>query len=344
MKDKICLVTGAGASIPYGFPSGRELVKYISKFEPVKNKLWGYFRNGDIKNFKRNWFDLRCIATAMEICNIKDALDKLKSFKDLLIEVEPTSIDVFLERNRDFMDVGKFVLAWYFVFRENQNYLEMNKEKASGGDPESDADWYRYLWSFLYNNFNIIENGLLSIVTYNYDRSLEDFLYNKLVKTLGVDEGLKLFKRLAIIHLHGSLGQIDILKYGAAGLNDFPDISNGQDGISILESFRDIFISITDKFKILFEAEESSYKDGNELLKAAKYIYILGFGFGKENIDNLGLPSVTKHSRFTIASGYKRTANEIRIKTQLFGSKSSIKIHADKGIIDFLRNHSIIVN
>jgi len=81
------------------------------------------------------------------------------------------SVDAYLERTDEDISLGKYLLALSLKRLEVLDQLF----------PPSNSGWYQYLFnSLIAQNSGFGENNL-TIVTFNYDRSLEAYLYNALL-------------------------------------------------------------------------------------------------------------------------------------------------------------------
>ncbi len=183
---KTIFILGAGASYPYGFPLGQELVTSIIKSSSYKvdsigrvnatpDYLGGLLASGFLKS-------------------------DIDNFRHYLRESNPNSIDAYLSENKHFLQIGKSCIAYILLKHEsNFGYIA-----ARGGD------WYNYLGNILTtadpDNFD------LKIYSFNYDRSLEYFLKNKAQSFFynNMEKQKKFLEKIPIIHLHGSLGDISL--------------------------------------------------------------------------------------------------------------------------------------
>src|SRR5258708_38955318 len=70
--------------------------------------------------------------------------------------------------------------------------------------------WYEYLFNQLNTQFEDFGRNQLKILTFNYDRSLEHFLFTALKNASGTSVGdcAGKLKTMQIIHLHGDLGPL----------------------------------------------------------------------------------------------------------------------------------------
>src|ERR1700733_1686340 len=168
-------VLGAGASIPYGYPSGETLIGWLTASQ-----------QGD--------------------STISEAdFDRLRQ---ALLRSPDKSVDAFLERQpRDLQDIGKRAIAESLIRCEDPKKLF--RQSASDAD-----DWIRFLLSELLADvhFERLFDLPLAFVTFNYDRSLEAVLMDCLTskyKREVEQVGPLLKERLPIVHVHGDLGPLD---------------------------------------------------------------------------------------------------------------------------------------
>ncbi len=173
----VVLVLGAGASYPYGFPLGQELVD-----EAIA-------RSGGLKPI---------------LAEIDETLSmQLDEFLRELRAAHPDSIDAFLEaRHPQFAQVGKAVIAYHLMKNEHEQKLE---------NATRDEDWYQHLLykMLLTDGYEGFGFNRIAILTYNYDRSLEYSIF-KMLRGLGhsKDDCRKALERLFIRHLHGQIGYL----------------------------------------------------------------------------------------------------------------------------------------
>ena len=170
------LVLGAGASKPFGFPSGRELVDIVTGGlqDPGGTDLGKFLIS----------------------CGFKS--EDLRQFSHNLVYSQRNSVDAFLEYRPEFTAVGKAAIVSVLIQREDPKNLFI------------DGDWYRYLFQMLNTSFEDFEKNTIAIITFNYDRSLEFYLVRALKAAYGrsVDECVAKVASIPIIHLHGKMGEI----------------------------------------------------------------------------------------------------------------------------------------
>jgi hypothetical protein len=127
--------------------------------------------------------------------------DEVDRFLQTLRHAGYRSVDRFLESNPECMTIGKKAIATILLACEKPENLF--PPKATGP-----SHWYQILsdaldpagGSFAYND--------LRIITFNYDRSIEHYLFTVLKNRFDLDEATALaaFRCIPIVHVHGSLG------------------------------------------------------------------------------------------------------------------------------------------
>ena len=133
---------------------------------------------------------------------LKDAVGysegQISGFRDAFYYSGRNSLDAFLEHRTDLIEIGKAVIACLLINKENVERLF----RFDG------RHWLRYLYNNLNATFEEFGGNKLSIVTFNYDRAVEHFLFTSLKNSYNKsdEECAKALSAIPIIHLHGSLG------------------------------------------------------------------------------------------------------------------------------------------
>jgi len=284
------LVLGAGASMPLGFPSGRKLVALISDI------LNGHSET--VSLLEKHGYDNE------QICEFR---------KNLLLSGR-SSVDEFLEYRTDFIDVGKEAIAAALLrFEQTTNLFNVNK----------DNNWYQYLFGLLNTSFDEFCQNKLAIITFNYDRSFEHYLFTGLQHAYNKndEECAEKLNKIPIVHVYGKLGRLpweqtrySLVPYDAA---TYPNklglyVRRGGENIKIIHE--DI-------------EKDPEFNQAFELLIAAKHIYFLGFGFNETNLKRLRIESLchpdipdkvicgTSHGlsrrQKQLVEGYRKTPNRL---------------------------------
>ncbi len=177
-------VLGAGASEPYGFPTGPQL---------LRNLLLTLHRA-----------DRGAYVSAFEcLLHLGYSEEKIAQFRDALAASGRTSVDAFLEHRPEFMDIGKVAMAAELIPCEKHNRL-------FGVDVAANEHWYQVLFNKLSTDFDHWGKNDVAFLTFNYDRSLEYYLITAIRNAYGKSfaEAVKIVEALRFIHLYGDLGQL----------------------------------------------------------------------------------------------------------------------------------------
>ena len=171
-------VLGAGASVPYGYPTGAGLRSLVLQGLKGKHEL-----------------PLRCMEEEdLKRLGAECAISLEKSKK--------TAVDAFLEHRREFEKVGKLVMACELLDCEDEGKMFSEKEIP--------GDWLTYLLSGMDGPFDLFGCNAVSFITFNYDRVVEHVMFNAAKHRYGKsDEECKaVIKEIPFVHVHGSLGPL----------------------------------------------------------------------------------------------------------------------------------------
>lgn len=252
ISEDTALILGAGASQPYGYPIGIQLreniINHLDSNKPGYQALRSIgFSRSDILEFRT---DLKGSMTY--------------------------NIDDFLQYREDLKEIGKVSIAYMI------NSCEYKKNLLN---PKEELDWYRYLYNRILTNFNDLKNNKINIITFNYDRSLEEYIFNALKRHYKKsDEECKHnIDKLNIIHVYG---QLDSLPWQD---NSGRPYDHNYDYRKYLE--------ISAKgIQTLEEIKSSTINQIHTALEMAKKIYFLGFGYGESNLKLLKIKNILKSS------------------------------------------------
>lgn len=244
MAGKTVLVLGAGSSIAMGYPIGDELRKLIISAEQRKF--------------------LKLI-----ICNENNDERLLIQFVDQFNRSQMNSIDAFLARRPEFSDVGKRTIAAILLNKEDKGLLHSS--------PHPD-NWYRYLFNSITSHiWDDLDFTNISILTFNYDRSLEHYLAFAMMASYGktFEECCNKLKDLRIIHIYGSLGPCLPTDQNYFPYGDKPTSQT----VTIAASALKVIPEGRDNDQLLVNARD--------MLVTAHKIAFLGFGFDATNLMRL---------------------------------------------------------
>jgi len=252
------LVLGAGASHDYGFPTGRQLMLNICRDSVQGNWLF-QFLEGDM-GFGG------------------DAVDE---FRQALELSQAPSIDRFLAHRAVFQRLGKAAIA--------ATLLRIESYAFRRHDP-SQMKWYEFLFRVMIDGGGAFEANRLSVITFNYDRSLEAFWFSALrhLNGLSEDAAIEMVEKIPVFHVHGQLER---------RLWRNPIESGYRYGLaSELSQLAPAWVKeAADGIRVLREDEELPNSGPVlEVLTQAQEVLFLGFGFHGENVKRLSLSEVEK--------------------------------------------------
>jgi hypothetical protein len=126
----------------------------------------------------------------------------------------------------------------------------------------------------------------LAFVTFNYDRTVEHFLFTSLKNSYGRSEAecQAALDAIPIIHLHGRLGYLPWQK--GEGRAFRPDVNPemlriASSGIKIIH-------------EDISDGRDKDYERAKALLQKSEQVLFLGFGFNEANISRLEIPKLPK--------------------------------------------------
>jgi hypothetical protein len=242
------LILGAGASYEYGLPLGFALLQQIHEW---------------------------CGRARVETSYI-EMLRKFQIIPELATEFAASldgchseSIDDLLETRPNFKQIGKAAIAMLLLAAEKVDVIGRIKER--------NKQWYSYLFSRIKGNKPTdLANNQITIVTFNYDRSIEQayrvtFAHNHGCNTDMIDQFMK---SVPIIHLHGILGTVQENPYGSPLTP--ASFERAMNGIKTVDEVNDT-------------AHRGAFEIARAAIQAADKIIILGFGFHPTNLRRLRL-------------------------------------------------------
>lgn len=295
IKSPITLILGAGASAHLQFPTGEKLHNEIVE-------------------------TANAIGT-QELFNTGIELKEVREFGDALRRSGVLSVDAFLQTRREYLEVGKFLIARQLIKVEHEPTLHQ------GGS----ENWYFYLYNKLCGSngcFEDLEQNQLKIVTFNYDRSLEQFLFVSLLNRFNkpINEIAQAIERLGIYHVHGKLGNLPWQG------GQYTRAYNGSISPQIIAKAAEGIHLIHDEIPDLGVIQK--------IIAGSKEIHFLGLGYHELNMRRLGFPMKSPPSTM---SGTSRglTVHEAELIQKEYGVYLvNGRFQQRETILDLLRNHA----
>lgn len=302
IHQRTILVLGAGASAEYGFPTGTELVEEICM------------------NLRNEW----------EIGVIEDvgfSPSQTTHFRDKLWEADVPSVDAFLANpvNHEYIGIGKAAVALSLVRHENLSNIQ--RKLADPGEEK----FYTTLWRKLGTNPDEFTSSAsrTTIVTFNYDRSLE---YSLLMRLKAVcrdeSEALQAIKQLKILHVYGMLCKPDFLD----NLGGRPYRSEAKTDYRTIQRCVKSMYSPDEE-----NAEFSEFNPGSHMAGPRDLMCFVGFGYDPINIRKLKLPAQWVDTMIIVGTAFGRSPNERYQIEASFNGKIKLGDSNDKAV-EFLRS------
>lgn len=294
MSGKTVFVIGAGASKEVNLPTGEELKTYISHILDLEMRF-GTLKAGDelLVNAFRSYAKK----------NNKQDINDFITHSLLIREALPLaiSIDNFIDAHRENQSIAfcsKLAITRAILNAEKNSLLHpsklINHHKANFKILKN--TWYLSFFRLLTENCSITDLkarfNSLTLIIFNYDRCIEQFLLIALMKYYNIDnnKALELINYIEIYHPYGSVGNIlktderQPVSYGT-------DINHEQ--LLLLSNEIRTFTEGTDKKNSNIISIKDNIRDASKLI-------FLGFAFNKLNMDLLRSSEPTKNDHSTV--------------------------------------------
>jgi hypothetical protein len=297
------VILGAGASEEYGFPVGSTLIQdiLIDYINPKHKKhvaliceldKWRYPDIGHIEYCP----DEQSSYTVTHYPIVKPKDSFVDEFISTLKKSQTASIDDFLYHHGKYRLIGKVSILLNLI-RKERSY----KQEEYG--------WYSYLWRLLYQgtggDIKKILKNRIKIITFNYERSIEQFLHMALSNMFSIDEPKivdEVLNQIEVYHVYGRLGRLpwqDI----ELPVCDFGENLEKGNHLGVIKAGKEFGqIELTkeafDQCKHVLAIAKSvkTYHEGQDItatyqkvISDAERVYFLGFGFNQQNMQALGL-------------------------------------------------------
>lgn len=238
-------IIGAGASVPYGMPTGAGLKKQIISYA---NSAYTEFKSGRIDQSYPGLLD-------------KDPEDgvALDSFRKDFSLSPVTSIDAFLAAQPQYTSVGKYFISLCLIEAEKNSQIDLTPEGC----------WLSYLFNAMELNRKPERLSRIRFISFNYDRLIERFFDSAAKSTFGdgTRQYHKLIDSLSIVRIHGDLGAYNRKDFNFAKANPF-DRKRANTAMANIQ--------------IVHEGEESTV--AKSILSRSMSIISMGLGYSADNL------------------------------------------------------------
>lgn len=289
MIDKLTVfVLGAGASSPYGFPTGADLSALICR------------KAADKKTYS---LPAQLQETSLSTSEVEEFIRAFESSGQ-------SSIDAFIEARQQFNWPGRVAIA---------KFLCQCEDPSVAFNHGTEGNWYKALWREMTTNpAGRPDAAALNVkfLTFNYDRSLEHFFFTAARNTfenLADADAFRFLRSISIEHVYGQLGQFHYLP--GDGIRQYSNVLTGRD-----------LSTAANGIHLIGRGSKNAkpFLKARQWFEKAEVICFLGFGFDEENVYRLGLGDVLierskTHSipRIIASTQGKKPAQIARIREQL---------------------------
>jgi hypothetical protein len=258
-------IIGAGASAECGLPTGSQLKQDIAE------GLYFYFEEGRLSKGDEALFrTLREHNPRLSAINTRPLAAAIPTFE---------SIDEALHwwgNNPELVELGKIAIAHYLIAAERKSSL--SKQNGSFDLEAASGTWLGAFVSMALSQLKqeaaakAFEN--VTIINFNYDRTVEHYLYLSLQQHGGIpaETAKASVERLKIIRPYGSLGQLEWL---------------APDGVPFggNESAAEVIAAATNIRTFTEQIEGDNLRRSiDDALDKACVVICLGFGFHRQNL------------------------------------------------------------
>ncbi len=250
ITQSLCLVLGAGASQPYGFPTGNGLLRAATQMPDEWWPLVGEVLPGATRASH-------------------------EAFLKELAASGAESLDEFVGKRTEYKDYAKALIAYHIGQCERP-------DRVLGAEREH--DWLNFLIRRISDGATLPNLAALdiSVVTFNFDRSYEECLLARLSSTYKEPGESPASARTRVvgaianwklIHVHGSLGPLPELAMSGPGRAYESTLAP-----QMLRQAMDGIILLNDA-----QSGSKEFTAARELIRSASRVFFLGFGFHRLN-------------------------------------------------------------
>ncbi len=281
-KHRYVFILGAGASRSLNIPTGLELydiirVRFLNDFQSFAPAI--YRTEPDLHR----------------------SIQRVSRFTHALGRCSEESIDRFLNLNKDFLKIGTMAIATAIYASEIRSLRPHKREVKSD-------DWYGHLFQAMISDLRSpddllrVHENRISFITFNYDRSLENFFFENLlgyVTNAGKsrDEVAEAILKIPILHIFGKVGYLPWER------GNFENRAGLFDPAQAIVNFGDarlvpaeVGFSLHESIQLMWDERRASlaFTEARKHISDADRILFLGFGYAKENLELLGMPGALR--------------------------------------------------
>lgn len=213
-EGKTTIILGAGASCEVGLPVGRELKTRIARLLDIRYGRGGYEQESGSEEID---FSFRNIVQAEGGRDINPYLKACWRIRDAMPQA--ISIDNYLDAHADdelTVIAGKLGIAQSILAAERSSsiYASQHGNPTMINFEQIEDTWFNKFTQLLTENCRVddLSDNLtnLSVISFNYDRCFEHFLYNAIQNYYRLDAttAAEILTNLSIYHPYGRVGSL----------------------------------------------------------------------------------------------------------------------------------------
>ncbi|PCJ71261.1 MAG: hypothetical protein COA62_01215 [Rhodobiaceae bacterium] len=322
LKSKTTIVLGAGASVDLNLPTGEELKETIARLLKFKFEAYNSVVTGS-----------PLIASTIQLMTRKepelgDANHAFRIAREISGAMpQAISIDNYVDQRDDevlIRHVAKLAIIEAIVSAEKQSKLFVSSYVHPR---EIDFSSLTKTWHSRF--FQLLSEGVkksrvdsifdhLTFVVFNYDRCLEQFLFQSLQNYYRLDSqvAFEIVEKAKIFHPYGIAGQF--APQGVRLTQTKSQSSNSLDFGGELES--ENLLTLSSEIKTFTEQieEEETLTEIRESLRLSDQILFLGFGFHSQNVELISSGAPSKRPTILATTLGISLPNTTIIEQQLF--------------------------
>jgi len=291
------LILGAGAAYELGMPLGPRLLTHVADIldpETQGTMEYPYLDVLEKVGFTRG---------------------RLERFHDAVSNTAITAIDHLLAKQPSYHRMGRAAIAAALLTYERRAAITVSPERPR---------WSEMLFERMIYGRHDFEENELSVITFNYDRTFEHFMFESL-KRLYPGDLTRARERLAsipIVHLHGSIG-------------GYPELTRGKGVRFGADVNPEVIERAHRRIKIIRDEEDNygpmeyddDFDDAYELLRDAELMLMLGFGFDPTNLVRLALDECLSDDAIVHATAYQVGNGVLREARKNAGIGERLQLH-----------------
>jgi hypothetical protein len=283
-RKNVVLIFGAGTNFENGFYLGSQLINHIAG-DFVKDIKKILSTSGPQTNRDKLIGDsskLRSVINA----NVHDNIDHLLALHEELEEIGKLGIAYQIIKGERVSKDSKNVILYEKIFHELVSSIKIPKD------------------------IQTVFDNKLTIITFNYDRSLEYYIKNSIEHFVSPSirkfEYNEIFQNIIkVLHVYGSLGTLnengnDFLPYGSELI--FQNIKKASESIDVI-----------------YGSKQNKHRSEiQSAINNADLLFFLGFGYDINNLQQLNLPNALKEGCKAYGMGFNLNEEIVNRMNSLF--------------------------